>query len=123
MRKVLLFLLVFGLGLAVLVFLGRRSKDAPDSGDPSTAAQQGETPEGIPPEAADATGQEGIQVILRGEVEITPWDDQGRPLYHFKANLEPKPGGLYDARNIHVDLFDPDRAARRCVFPGKWSCQ
>ena len=116
MKKFLLFLLLFGGGLALLIYLQPETPE-PDPIDPELNNQE-EVGEGIQITIGEGEGEEGQQVefIPGGAWEVTgdgerdPVTGQRPRLYHFKttdlSRADPEEGSLA-AENVTLRLFDP----------------
>ncbi len=99
MRKLLLFLLVFGLGLVAVLVLQRRGqrKDerGPEPGREDTPAPDVPPSQGATP--GSVSGQFGIELFD----EITKFRQ-----YKFAAHLEHQGGGRYLATGVEMTMFD-----------------
>ena len=112
MRKILLFLAIFGIGLAVLLLLRQRAPrpDAPPQrpGEPAAPGQFTEIPL-----APREPGEEGgtVPVHLSGPIDITQFESAGverKPIRRLHADDTQDLGGkVYVLRNMRIELLDP----------------
>lgn len=112
MRKVLLFLLIFGIGLAALLYLRGRAEKP----EPSTF-QAGERSPGEPfteiPLTPGEPGEEGgtIPVLIRGPIDITQFESTGvdrKPIRNLHADDSQGLGGnMYVLRGMRIEILDP----------------
>lgn len=127
MRKLVVFLLVFGIGAAILWFVeSRRRAPArveqeirPSTESPGAPGDEGAVPAPMAVDGvADEQGGESAaqepetpaetRIEVSGEVEFSVFDDAtGLKRYTFEAELEPGEGGLYQARALRIESFDP----------------
>ncbi len=116
MKRVLLFVLLFGLGLtALLLFRGKdpRRDDVPSVEAPAPAGEFTELPMG------QKEGQPGkaIGVVLDGPLSITMRGGSGtvlRPEIELRARDVDSVGGeVYDLHDLGVDWLDPETGTRR----------
>jgi len=111
MKKIALFVLLFGAGLTVLLYYVRR--DAPR--EPTPRPSTPEVPERFTsiPQPQDGVKIEGV---FQGRFDHTVHEDftlpdgtvEGRPLFTLHSDdLQPRSDGAYDAKNLVVDVHDP----------------
>ena len=125
MRRFLLFLVVFGAGLALLIWLDRRGQESPqratpDGGVPQESAPTADAQEPAQPPASDddQTPPDGVEVTLKRRFDATYNDEQTGLKRYTLAIEELVPiegsGGEYDALGVRFDsfeAFDPEQAA------------
>ncbi len=99
MRKFLLFLLVFGLGLVALLILQRRAGKPEPAPDATPTA-----PVKPPPE--ERPGEQVPRGFISGHTEFQAFDESGSVPYVFKAELEHLGLGRYLAKSVHVDMHE-----------------
>ncbi|HVS09999.1 MAG TPA: hypothetical protein VMS76_08995 [Planctomycetota bacterium] len=106
MKRFLVFLLIFAVGLALLLWVQERT--APIT--PPTPAAPEEPQEPPPGEILDVRDERGrgAQVSTSGPLRDTAIDRAtGRPLYRVEArNHYPSGGGVYELEDVHVIFFD-----------------
>ncbi|MFN0006795.1 MAG: hypothetical protein ACKVXR_02715 [Planctomycetota bacterium] len=112
MRKVLLFLTIFGIGLAALLYLMQR-QERPER----SSFEAGTRPAGEPfteiPLAPDEQGGEGgtIPVLIQGPIDVTQFESAGvdrKPIRRLHADDSQALGGnLYVLRGMRIEILDP----------------
>ncbi|MBK7878763.1 MAG: hypothetical protein IPJ77_24150 [Planctomycetes bacterium] len=113
MKKFVLFLLLFGAGVSVLVWIVQR--DAPQADPvpkerPAPPTNFTEVP-AAPGKAGEQKGAVGVVLDGRTDFTVFSSDDPeaGRPLYAVHADdLKALGGELYDAHNLTVAVHDPE---------------
>lgn len=113
MKKVVLFLLLFGAGLTVLVWVV--GKDAPKEDvapkeKPAPPTNFTEVP-GAPTKPGEQRAAVGIVLDGRTDFTVFTSDDpeQGRPLYQVHSDdLKALGGDLYDAHELTIAVHDPE---------------
>lgn len=116
MRKVLLFLALFGIGLAALLLLRQRAprpeSSSVETGAPSAADQFTEIP--LTPQEPGGEGGT-IPILLRGSIDITQFESAGverKPIRKLHADDTQALGGnVYVLRGMRIDLLDPATGA------------
>ncbi|MCY2959794.1 MAG: hypothetical protein NTY35_06475 [Planctomycetota bacterium] len=116
MKRVLLFLLVFGLGLATLWYFRGARPGPKDATEVQAPAPEGEFTE---VSLAGKNGQPGkaIGAVLDGPLSMTLRGGTG-PVQHPKlelraADVDSLGGDLYDLKDVQVEVLDPDRGTKR----------
>ena len=113
MRKVLLFVALFGVGLAVLLLLAKRRPAAPPSAPPGrskavTDSQFTRIP--LPPEGG-GKGQDAIRINQQGALDVIEYEQEGavrRPIRELHAKDSHSLGGnLYVLRDMTARILDP----------------
>ncbi|MCP3915390.1 MAG: hypothetical protein GY711_07530 [bacterium] len=130
MRKALLFLLVFGIGLGVLVWVDRtRSRESEPQSEPQSEPLERVAPEsGEAPPPADAeqltqnpgqpggrttnpSGRRQADLILDGQANILVFDPEtGNKAYRVQGDFTAAGGPLertYTVANVLLEVFDP----------------
>jgi len=109
MRKLFLFLLLFGLGLAAIVLLDIATR-APEKPAPPPPPSAGSEPGPRPPPAQEpeGEGQGEIVIIPNGEFRFRTFDRvTGRRDYVLEArDIDHAGGGLYDVTDLVVEFYD-----------------
>lgn len=140
MRRVLLFLLLFGAGLGVLLGISylrkqERAERIPDQQEEKVLQGRGEEqpftliPEELNPREGGEPTQEGPGtaegqggILLRGELRCAVMEESARQhkLYDFHAErVEPLGEDLYDIHGITAHTYDPDTEALRSTIVAK----
>ncbi len=120
MRRALIFLLLFGGGLAVL-FLAAWFRDRGLAGERSPEPIQVEAPVTFPDPQAGPGGQIGI--VLEGELEFTRYASERvetgeRPrLFHVESpQVLPIESDLYDLKDVKVWMYEPRAGELRAIL-------
>lgn len=118
MRKVLLFLLIFGAGLGILYLAIEKKTEPATAGGQHADAQK---PEGfteipLPPEKpGQKQGQFGV--VLGGTLDFTQFTAEGptgKPLYELHADdCKAQGDNVYDLTRLRLDIHDVDTGAIR----------
>ena len=130
MKRILLFVLLFGGGLAVLLYLSKESrkeqKERLDQ-EQEQIVEEGRTeelpfaelpaPEEAPGPGADSEG-DNVKAVVRGEISLSIFEEEsGLLLYDFHADhVEPVEGDEYDITGITAHLYDTDRTGGDDLF-------
>lgn len=113
MRRVLVFLLVFGAGLALVAgieWLRRRSQPA-ETGRPQRPTAPVERPPGpeqkieLPVETEDGSGQKGVDFAVSGPAEFTDLGPDGRPLWRLTGEVSLPGGDVILMSGVRVVAF------------------
>jgi len=112
MRKVLLFLTIFGIGLAALLYLRQRTQKPEPSSFEAGARPAGEQFTEIPLTPDEPGGEGGtIPVLIRGPIDITQFESAGvdrKPIRKLHADdSEGLGGNLYVLRGMRIEILDP----------------
>lgn len=115
MRKILLFLVLFGAGLSVLLLFVQRGEKQEKTPEPMPVPSPGSFTE-IPGNAGPKDGTQGkIGVQLGGELDFTVRSGADpslqKPLYHVSADVTALGGEIYDARGLSVEVYNQDTRA------------
>ncbi len=117
MRKLVIFLVVFGVGLALLLWIqGRRVRPADTH---STSSTQGELPARPNeftevPVAGGAREAKQIDVLVRGPIEHRQRDEKLRDVYYFRdKDTKPIGADAYDLIEFEATTYDPESHAVR----------
>ena len=107
MRKVVLFLLLFGVGFLALVLIDRARRGEPAGPAPAeTAASEGPGAE-EPAEPQRPPAPDRTDVRLEGVLQVTTFAPSGTKLYRLDAkDVQPGADGDYDATDLEIDVFD-----------------
>ena len=122
MRRIVLFLLIFGAGLGVLLGISylrkqERAERIPDDQEERVREGREENlpftpiPETVIPETGGETSpDEQGGIVFHGEFECTVREESDRAgkLYYFRGTAEPLGEDLYDIFNITAHTFDPE---------------
>jgi hypothetical protein len=112
MRKVLLFLTIFGIGLAALLYLRQRTQKPEPSSFQTGERTPGERFTEIPLAPDEPGGQGGsIPVLVQGPIDITQFESEGvdrKPIRKLHAEDSQALGGnLYVLRGMSIEILDP----------------
>lgn len=119
MKRVLLFLLVFGLGFAALWFFRSERSRTPDVPAVEAPAPEGQFTE-IPLAGKDGKQGKVVGVSLDGPLKMTLRGGTGpvqRPEMELRASdVDSLGGDLYDLKDLEIEVLDPDRGTRRATL-------
>ena len=125
MKRILLFVLLFGGGLAALLYLSKESrrerKERLDQ-EQEQIVEEGRseelpfaelpTPAEAPGPGADqGDGGDNVKAVVRGKISLSIFEEEsGLLLYDFRADhVEPVEGDEYDITGITAHLYDTER--------------
>ncbi|MBI5363523.1 MAG: hypothetical protein HZA53_10125 [Planctomycetes bacterium] len=114
MKKLLLFLLLFGAGVSVLVWYVQKDAPKVEPRKQSTTQVPPDFTE-IPVTPSKPGGQQGaVGVVLRGRTDFTVFSsddpEHGKPLYDVHADdLNLVEANVYDAKNLSVVVHDVEK--------------
>lgn len=116
MKRVLLFLLLFGLGLAALWFFRGEAGRKTDAPQVEAPPPQGEFTE-VPLARPEGKPTKDVGIVLDGRFSLTMRGGTGpvqRPTMELAASdIDSLGGDLYDLKDVEIDVLDPDRGTKR----------
>lgn len=116
MKRVLFFLVLFGLGFAAVWYFRGESARRPDSTSSQAPAPQGEFTE-VPLVGKEGQPAKDVGFVLDGHLSMTLHGGEGdvlRPEFELRASdVDSLGGDLYDLKEVAIDVLDPDRQAKR----------
>lgn len=124
MRKLLVFLLVFGGGFALLWFASRYRAEQREAVVPVPIERPPQDVTQVPTEIPtddEGTPGDGVQVVLGGEGHFTQFDEATGRVKNVMHHDDSKQ--LADNRNelinVEIETFDPETGKRRAVLTSK----
>jgi len=116
MKRVLLFLVLFGIGFGVLWCSRGESDRKPDSATYQPEAPAGEFTE-VPFAGKDGKPAKAIGISLDGPLSVTMRGGTGavtKPELELRASdVDSLGSDLYDLKEVEIEVLDPDRGTKR----------
>lgn len=117
MKRVLAFLLLFGVGLALLLWLDRSRGGESPLLEPTPEQDEADPAQDGPGALPDEPEPQGFEAEISGRQTFLALDPEtGKRRYRFEAeDMTPGEEGLYDATGVTVVVFEVDEASGESV--------
>ncbi len=116
MKRVLFFLVLFGLGFGALWYFRSDRAKSPDESTVSAPTPEGKFTE-IPLAGQDGKPGQAIGAVLDGPLSVTLRGGTGpvlRPEFELRASdVDSLGNDEYDLKNVEIEVLDPDRKTKR----------